>query len=200
MRAAMKKLSIFLILLSTLSLCACSSSRVILLENSKSHNAIVVTTKSGELTLDQANTYTDISALSAPAKVKVISTEELNKTYGEFIAAAPKAPINFLLYFEPNGTILTSKSKKLFPEIRKAIQARVPCDVNIIGHADRTGSKQYNIDLSLKRAKRVERWIKEQHLDISRIIVESYGEEDPLIPTKDGVSEPRNRRVELLIR
>lgn len=196
----MKKLSVFLILLSTLSLCACSSSRVILLENNKDHNAIVISTKSGELTLDQANTYTDIGALSAPTTVKKISTEELNKTYGEFIATAPKAPISFLLYFEPGGTMLTTKSKKLFPEISRAIQARVPCDVNIIGHADRTGSKQYNIDLSLDRAKRVEKWIREQHLGISSIIVESYGEEDPLIPTKDGVPEPRNRRVEILIR
>jgi outer membrane protein OmpA-like peptidoglycan-associated protein len=37
-------------------------------------------------------------------------------------------------------------------------------------------------------------------IDIENIVVESYGEEDPIIPTADGVAEPRNRRVELLIR
>lgn len=196
----MKSLSIILILLSTLSLCACSSSRVILLENNKEHNAIVVSTKSGELTLDQANTYTDLSKISAPTKAKTISVEKLEKSYGTFIATAPKAPISFLLYFEPNGATLTSASKSLFPEIKQAIRTRVPCDINIIGHADRTGSKQYNIGLSLKRARQVQKWILDQNLEISNIFVESYGEEDPLVPTKDGVPEPRNRRVEILIR
>lgn len=188
------------ILLVALSLCSCSTSRVVLLENTKQHNTIIVSTPSGELILDQVNTYTDISKTSAPTKVKAISAEELEQTYGTFIATAPKGPITFLLYFEPGGTILTSKSKTLLSEINKAIKERIPCGVNIIGHADRTGSKQYNIGLSLNRARSVQRWLVDQSLDISNIIVESYGEEDPLILTGDGVPEPRNRRVEVLIR
>ena len=33
-------------------------------------------------------------------------------------------------------------------------------------HADRTGSKEYNIQLSLQRARRVETWLKGQQLEI----------------------------------
>jgi OOP family OmpA-OmpF porin len=32
------------------------------------------------------------------------------------------------------------------------------------------------------------------------VTVESYGERAPIVPTADGVSEPRNRRVEIVIR
>jgi outer membrane protein OmpA-like peptidoglycan-associated protein len=196
----MKNLLFPIILLTTLALSACSTSRVILLENNKKNNAIVVTTKSGELVLNEVNTYTDISSMAPPAEVKTLTTAELEHAYGTLIATAPKAPIHFLLYFEPNTIILTSASEELFPEIREAIRERIPCDVNIIGHADRTGSKQYNIDLSLKRARHILQWLTSQNLNISNITVESYGEEDPLIPTADEIPEPRNRRVEILIR
>lgn len=194
----MKQLSILIMLIS-LSLSACSTSRVVLLDNGKKANAIVVRTKAGDVVLDKVNTYADLST-SAPAEIKTISSSELKQTYGELLAAAPKAPINFLIYFEPNAINLVATSKALLPEIEKAIKDRVPCDVNIIGHADSTGSKEYNINLSLKRARQVRQWLYNQNLDISTIIVESYGEEDPLIPTADGVAEPRNRRVEILVR
>lgn len=196
----MKNLFFLHLLLLSLLICSCSTSRVILLENNKANNAIVITTESGELVLDETNTYADISSTSAPAAIKKITPEELQQTYGALIASAPKPPINFLIYFEPGTAEVTTKSKQLFPEVKKAIKERLPCEVNIIGHADRTGSKKYNIDLSLKRAKRIQQWLSDQKLDISHISVESYGEEDPLIPTDDGVAEPRNRRVEILIR
>ncbi len=196
----MKNLHLLLLLLLSLVLCSCSTSRVILLENNKDTNAIVIKTKSAELVLDETNTYADISSIAAPTAIKKITKEELQQSYGSLIASAPKPPINFLIYFEPSTVVMTSQSQQLFPEVHKAIEERLPCDVNIIGHADSTGSKEYNTELSLKRAKQIEHWLIKQKLDISNISVESYGEEDPLIPTADGVAEPRNRRVEILIR
>lgn len=195
----MKQLYILLILLIGLSLSACSTSRVVLLDNGKDANAIIVKTKGGKVVLDEVNTYADLSS-SAPAEIKALSSEEIEQTYGKLIAAAPKAPIHFLLYFEPNAINLNVSSKMLLPKIEKAIRDRIPCDVNIIGHADSTGSREYNINLSLKRARQVRQWLYNLDLNISTIIVESYGEEDPLIPTADGVPEPRNRRVEILVR
>jgi outer membrane protein OmpA-like peptidoglycan-associated protein len=116
------------------------------------------------------------------------------------ISAAPKPPEHILLYFDPGATTLTAASRLRLPEVEAAINERIPCDVNIIGHADRAGSKEYNIDLSLRRARTLYDWLAGRQLDIANIVVESYGEEDPLIPTEDGVAEPKNRRVEILIR
>jgi outer membrane protein OmpA-like peptidoglycan-associated protein len=180
---------------------SCSSSRIILLDSPKADEAIVVETKKGELVLNELNTFTELfSAEEQPAAAKSISPDELQARYGGLLAFAPKTPVSFLLYFEEGSVELTSDAKLLFPEIVETVNRRIPCDVNIIGHSDRMGSKVSNIELSLKRARLVEDWLLAQNLDITKIIVESYGEEDLLVETADEVAEPRNRRVEILIR
>ena len=197
----MAKHLIILSILFVVGLSGCTSSRVILLEGGKAESAIVVKTGSGEQVLDQPNTYTDLTfSIISPAAPKVIEKQQIEQQYGQFLAATPKPPKLFLLYFEPNSTVVTVASKKLYPQIEMAIKEQIPCDVNIIGHADRTGSTEYNIQVSLQRARTVEKWLLGRKLKIEQVVVESYGEEDPLIPTPDGVPEPKNRRVEILIR
>lgn len=197
----MKRLKSIIVLLLFIGLVGCSSSRVVLLETGKTQNALVVKTAQGEQLLDQPNSFTELSSASAsPSAAKVLTPQELELHYGRLISAAPKPPRSFLLYFEPGATTLSKASEQLFTEIEVAIKERIPCDVNIIGHADRAGAKDYNIRLSLQRAQQVETWLLGRNLPIEKIVVESYGEEDPLIATPDGVAEPRNRRVEILIR
>lgn len=197
----MKNLLLILLGLLSLGLVGCSSSRIVLLDTGKTENSIVVRTEGGELILDQPNTYTDLtSAKTKPAPVKTIERQELQHRYRALFSSAPKPPRRFLLYFDPGTTTITAASKQLFAPIEKAIKERIPCDVNIIGHADRTGSREYNTELSLKRARVVYKWLLGKQLDIEKIVIESYGEEDPLVPTRDGVPEPKNRRVEILIR
>jgi len=189
------------ILVISISCFGCSSSRVVLLAGDKTESAIVVKTEAGELVLDEPNTYTDLSSAKAkPSAVKKFAQREIQNQYGQLLRSAPKPPIQILLYFQPDSTNLTEASEQLFPAIEKAIRERFPCDVNIIGHADRAGAKDYNTALSLRRARHVHRWLLSRNLEIEDIAIESYGEEDPLVPTKDEVPEPRNRRVEVLIR
>ena len=191
----------FVFLLMLVLLGGCSSSRVILLENNKSGNAVVVKTTSGELLLSEPNSYTEISSSSAPpSKPKTIDKDQLNKQYHTLLTMAPKPPVSFLVYFEPDSTAMTETSQAMLSSIATAVSVRSPCVVNIIGHSDRTGSSQYNIKLSLQRANSVKQWLSEQDLEILRMNVTSYGEEDPLVPTADGVAEPKNRRVEIMIR
>ncbi|SEA57363.1 OmpA family protein [Desulfuromusa kysingii] len=184
-----------------LNMMGCSTSRIVLLDSGKSTNAIIVKTDQGELTLNEPNTFTELaSARAIPTKPKTISPEMMEEEYGALINSTPKPPIKFLLYFETDKTILTTQSKQLLTEIKAAVKERIPCEVNVIGHSDRMGSKEYNVDLSLQRARFINAWLVEQKLGIANIIVESYGEEAPLIPTADGIPEPKNRRVEILIR
>jgi len=152
-----------------ISLSGCApSTRVILLDSGETKNAVVVKTDAGEQVLDQQNTYTVISsATKKPTQTKTIKPQELEQQYGKFIRSAPKPPHKFILYFEPGSTTVTNASEKQFPEIEKAIQERIPCDINIIGHADRTGSKEYNIKLSLQRARKVRAWLQQLNVDLT---------------------------------
>jgi outer membrane protein OmpA-like peptidoglycan-associated protein len=174
---------------------------VVLVDNGKEHNAIVVETKKGSVIIDKPYHYVQLSALDAPpSSIKSISKDEVKKKFKTVIKSTPLKPISVLLYFKNNSNELTEESKAKLPEILEYIKKRAPCDVTIIGHADTKGSEEYNIKISLKRAEMVKKWILSQDIKINSLNVESYGESDLLVQTPDNVSEPKNRRVELLVK
>ena len=53
--------------------------------------------------------------------------------------------------------------------------------------------------LSLRRAEAVKANMIKQGIPASAIVVIGKGESQPLVPTADGVREPQNRRVEIVI-
>ena len=174
---------------------------VVLVDNGRAHNAIVVKTDKGAVVIDKANRYVSLTSKEkAPGKVKVMAKKEIEKKFATVIKAAPLPPADINIYFKSNSSELTKESKEKLPEILKMIKKREPCVISIIGHTDTKGSKEANERLGLKRAEYVKNWILSTKVKIDNIEVKSYGESDLLIPTKDNVSEPRNRRVEIFIK
>ncbi len=72
-------------------------------------------------------------------------------------------------------------------------------NLTVVGHADRSGSNAYNNTLSQKRAINVADMLRPA-VPGANVTVEYRGEEEPRVPTEDGVREPQNRRVEILVR
>ena len=69
----------------------------------------------------------------------------------------------------------------------------------IVGHADKKGTKVYNHNLSLKRAKAVKEILVEMGISDKLITLLGKGEESPAIITLDGIAHPANRRAEIRI-
>ena len=67
------------------------------------------------------------------------------------------------------------------------------------GHADRSGPENYNMALSLRRANAVKDALVRDGVPAGAIQVIGKGETQPLVPTPDGVREPQNRRVEIVV-
>ncbi|MEQ9124428.1 MAG: OmpA family protein, partial [Alphaproteobacteria bacterium] len=70
--------------------------------------------------------------------------------------------------------------------------------VTVTGHADRSGSNEYNQALSSRRAAAVTATITDLGLrpaDLQNLDVDAKGESDPAVATADGVREQANRRV-----
>jgi peptidoglycan-associated lipoprotein len=65
------------------------------------------------------------------------------------------------------------------------------------GHADETGTREYNLALSERRAKSVEDYLSLQGIERSRIEVIGFGEEKPANPASSEAAYKENRRVEL---
>jgi len=66
------------------------------------------------------------------------------------------------------------------------------------GHADERGSSEYNIALSERRAKSVERSLRLQGAAEGQLQILSYGEEKPAVSGHEESSWQQNRRVEIV--
>jgi OmpA-OmpF porin, OOP family len=71
------------------------------------------------------------------------------------------------------------------------------------GHADRSGSTEYNRRLSQRRAENVRAELVRQGMPVAKldqVSIEAKGESEPAVATADGVREQANRRVEIVAR
>ncbi|MBF0166738.1 MAG: OmpA family protein [Alphaproteobacteria bacterium] len=113
--------------------------------------------------------------------------------------AKPKEPKNFLVFFDFDKSEITPEAMKIIEQAVAYAKAGNMTRVELTGHADRSGSNKYNLALSMRRAKAVEAAMVKLGIAQNAIGVAGKGEEQPLVPTPDGVREPQNRRVEILL-
>jgi outer membrane protein OmpA-like peptidoglycan-associated protein/tetratricopeptide (TPR) repeat protein len=71
--------------------------------------------------------------------------------------------------------------------------------VEISGHTDNTGTENYNLELSSKRAQAVYDYLVENGIDSSRLIFKGYGSSVPLDENNSGQGRAKNRRTEIRI-
>jgi len=177
------------------------SSTVILLDNNASHNAIDVTTQSGTVTIDRPYYATTLSALDKkPSEIEKLDSAAVHEKYADVMGSLPSKAVSMLFYFEPGTAEIALSSKEQVEDLIKTIAMYEPASIDIIGHSDRDGDADKNYALALERAHAVEQFLLDRKVNLERISVVSYGENDPIIPTEDGVSEPQNRRVEVIVR
>jgi peptidoglycan-associated lipoprotein len=138
--------------------------------------------------------------LDGSGEVFRISAVQLQRDFGDILKIQPAPPLSFLLYFKTGGAELNTESVALLPQIIEQVKSRVGVDVSIIGHTDTQGKADANTALALRRAEAVETLLKSQGMQASAVLVESHGESNLLVPTPDETPEPRNRRVEIVIR
>jgi outer membrane protein OmpA-like peptidoglycan-associated protein len=143
----------------------------------------------GQLT--QANTMAGLGG-------GAVRPRPLTANYDALLSAMPAPPQVFVLYFVEGTTQLAPESVATLDELRKAITP--VSDVQITGYTDTTGDAASNDRLSLDRAVEVRAALARDGLPVGGARVTGRGERDLRVPTGDQVSEPRNRRVEVIVR
>lgn len=131
---------------------------------------------------------------------KTMGVTEVQQRYAPVIMALPAAPRVYTVYFQFDRTVLVPQSQALLNQIKHEAERVPSAEIVIIGHTDRVGPPPFNDDLSLRRAQVVQDEFLKIGVPPSAIRVEARGEREPLIPTADGVAEPRNRRVVIKLR
>lgn len=161
---------------------------------------VVVRTADGkEILLNKA--YAGVH-IDGPNDMKPVTytADRASKEFSSVVSALPGRPATFLLYFLEGKDELTPESEREVERVFAEIAARPYPEILVIGHTDAVGTPQYNDQLSRQRAQRVRDDLVKRGIAANRIEVSGRGKREPLVPTSEGVAEPRNRRVEINVR
>jgi outer membrane protein OmpA-like peptidoglycan-associated protein len=117
------------------------------------------------------------------------------------MAPPPPAPTTaqYIVFFDFDRATLTAQAMTTIKQAAAAAKAGNKTRIGVTGHADRAGSDAYNMALSLRRANAVKDALVREGIPAAGITVVGKGESQPLVPTADGVREPQNRRVEIVL-
>jgi outer membrane protein OmpA-like peptidoglycan-associated protein len=116
------------------------------------------------------------------------------------VAPAPAPARTYLVFFDWDRADLTARAREIIAEAATNSRRVQSTRIEVAGHADRSGSPQYNQRLSQRRADAVAGELVARGINRNEIVVTAFGESRPLVPTADGVREPQNRRVEIVLR
>jgi outer membrane protein OmpA-like peptidoglycan-associated protein len=173
---------------------------VVVLPGPNGRGGTVVVERGGETAiLNQAYASSRIVSGGGP-QAQRLTESDVRREFGSLLAALPGRPKSFLLYFLEGKDEFTPESQVELERMLSELRQRGAPDVVVIGHTDRVGNLQSNDRLSLQRAERVRTELVKLGIAESRIQIAGRGEREPLVPTADEVSEPRNRRVEISVR
>ncbi len=106
------------------------------------------------------------------------------------------------ILFEYNAYELKEEARLSMMKLAFIVQTNPDATFIIEGHTDSFGGDQFNLDLSLKRAEAVRRWLVERlRIDAANIQVAGMGKTRPIVPV-EGTAEQQalNRRVEIVVR
>jgi outer membrane protein OmpA-like peptidoglycan-associated protein len=174
--------------------------RVVLLPSQDGRaSAIIITSAKGDTVLDKPYLSAAIDRSGSVTRSDGESGA-VRERYANTLAALPQRAAVFLLYFETNTDTLVPESQARLEQIKAALGSRPAPEIIVIGHTDTVDKPEYNDKLSLLRAETVKRILVEVGIAADSIVAQGRGERELLIPTKDRVDEPRNRRVEIRVR
>jgi OmpA-OmpF porin, OOP family len=179
--------------------CATSQDLVILLPDKDGKvGKVLVNNPKGETVLDTA--YAAARTSGGGLQRNTASQREVKDVFGSALTAMPPRPISYTLYFESGSDEFTDQSKQEVKRVIAEMARRQAPEITVIGHTDQVGPDQTNDALSLQRAERVKSILVGMGIPPDRILTAGRGRREPLVRTADGVSEPRNRRVEISVR
>jgi outer membrane protein OmpA-like peptidoglycan-associated protein len=180
--------------------CAARQTVILIAEPDGQVGKVEVATVAGRQLLAKPGDMSQVSGPTAsPSPVTTADPAYIANTFGAVLAAEPARPERFTLYFESGTTSLNQESQAAIPAILAAAKQRAAISIAISGHADATGSDQVNDRLAPARAARVKEILVQQGLAPGLLSVSSHGKGNPAVTTAEGVAEPRNRRVEVIV-
>ncbi|MCK5613618.1 OmpA family protein [Candidatus Pacearchaeota archaeon] len=98
------------------------------------------------------------------------------------------------VFFDLNSSILKPGAYAELDRVANVLNQYPQTNVQIQGHTDKSGTEQYNMNLSQYRAEAVRTYMIQRHVDPSRLVAIGLGESQPI-----SSSNAQNRRVTMVL-
>ena len=111
----------------------------------------------------------------------------------------PVAPevFKYIIYFDFDKHIITAESATVLEEVKAKLNENPQYKAALGGHTDIEGGEGYNKKLSSLRSKAARTFLKKIGIDPKRVTIDFFGEEKPVIQTRNTKEAKKNRRVEI---
>jgi outer membrane protein OmpA-like peptidoglycan-associated protein len=118
-------------------------------------------------------------------------------------AAAPAPAVqparSYLVFFDWDKATLTDRARQIVKQAADNSTHVQYTRIEVNGYTDTSGTPQYNMGLSMRRAGAVKAELIKDGVPAAAITTQGFGETHLLVPTGPGVREPQNRRVEIIV-
>src|SRR3954451_12644447 len=139
-----------------------------------------------------------ISAPLLPLATPVARAQQADEPTAAAVSGQAE-PGSFLVYFGFDKATLDATARQVVAEAADEYKRTGAAQITVTGHADKAGRPAYNQRLSERRAEAVRRELERHGVQATSVQVVAEGENDPLVPTADGVADAQNRRVEIVM-
>ncbi len=142
-----------------------------------------------------------VTALLIGTSLLVLTVPVAHAQTGAEAMAQPgmESPGRYFVTFGLDQTTLTEQDRQVIAQAAADYRQGGMPQVSITGYTDTSGSAARNLELSKRRADVVADELVREGVPAANIVTVGRGEADLLVPTADGVREPRNRRVEIVV-
>ena len=134
------------------------------------------------------NSYCDLDAVIVIASKNNI----VNNSDSSIIIKKKNNDIEKIIYFDFDHFNLNSENKSELKVYFSEINMN-KYEYLVVGHTDTKGIKEYNYQLSIKRANSVKKLLNKLGIEINKIKVVGKGENNLAIQTPDETEHPANR-------
>jgi hypothetical protein len=107
--------------------------------------------------------------------------------------------LKYVIYFDFDNANLVRASFNLLSEVNQYLKTNSNWECSMEGHTDLEGDPEYNVALSVKRAKTAKQYLMSYGIKANRISTTGYGKTRPVVATFQEDLGWMNRRVEVLL-
>ncbi|MDH5719885.1 MAG: PQQ-binding-like beta-propeller repeat protein [Spirochaetia bacterium] len=102
------------------------------------------------------------------------------------------------VYFETNKAYLKKESLPMLEKIKLILKENSKLNLEIQGHTDSTGKREYNLELSRKRANAAAEYLIKNGISAERLKIKGFGPDKPIADNNTDQGRSKNRRTDFI--